>query len=81
MDIKDTNSKSENLYILKNDVPKTIMASGNKIAICLGNEVEIINSDGWLIKKYKSNRQSKGIVLGDSIAGIIYKNKIEIIEL
>lgn len=81
MDIKDTNSKAEKLYILKNDVPKTIMVSGNKIAICLGNEVEIINSDGWLIKKYTSNKQSKGIVLGDTIAGIIYKNKIEIIDL
>lgn len=81
MDIKDTNSKAEKLYILKNDVPKTIMVSGNKIAICLGNEVEIINSEGWLIKKYTSNKQSKGIVLGDYIAGIIYKNKIEIIDL
>ncbi len=81
MDIKDTNSKAEKLYILKNDVPKTIIVSGNKIAICFGNEVEIINSDGWLIKKYVSNKQSKQVVLGDLIAGIVYKNKIEIIDL
>lgn len=81
MDIKSTNSKVENLYILKNDVPKTIMVSGDVIAICFGNEVEIINSKGWLMKKYTSSKQSKGIVLGDSIAGVIYKNKIEIIDL
>lgn len=81
MDIKSTNSKAESLYILKNDVPKNIIVSGNIIAICFGNEVEIINSNGWLIKKYTSSKQSKGIVLGDSIAGIIYKNKIEIINL
>lgn len=80
MHIKSIDSKAENLYILKNDVPKAVMVSGKTIAICFGNEVEIINSNGWFIKKYKSSKQSTGIVLGDSIAGVIYKNKIEIID-
>ena len=53
----------------------------NIMAVCLANEVEFINTNGWLIKRYTSNKQSKGIVLGDTIAGIIYKNKVEIINL
>ncbi len=81
IDIKSPDSKTESLYILKNDVPKTIMASSNIMAVCLANEVEFINTNGWLIKRYTSNKQSKGIVLGDTIAGIIYKNKVEIINL
>lgn len=79
--IKNTNSKSESLYILDSDLPKTMIINGNNIGLNLGNEVRIINSNGWLLKKYTSNNQIKGLVIGESIAGIIYKNKIEIIEL
>ena len=55
--------------------------SGNNIALNLGNEVQIINTSGWLLKKYISSKQIKGIVVGDTIVGIIYKNRIEIISL
>ena len=79
--IKNTNNKSENLYILNSDLPKTMIISGNNIALNLGNEVQIINSNGWLLKKYMSTNQIKSLVVGDSIAGIIYKNRIEIIDL
>ena len=58
-----------------------MIISGNNIALNLGNEVQIINSNGWLLKKYMSTNQIKSLVVGDSIAGIIYKNRIEIIDL
>ncbi len=79
--VKNTNNKSESLYILNSDLPKTMSTSGNNIALNLGNEVQIINTSGWLLKKYISSKQIKGIVVGDTIVGIIYKNRIEIISL
>ena len=79
--LKNTSSKSESLYILDSDLPKMIAVSGNNMALNLGNEIRIVNSNGWLIKKYTSNSQIKNLVIGDSIAGVIYKNKIEIIDL
>lgn len=79
--MKSTNSTSENLYILNSDLPKSLLVSGNVMAINLGDEVQIINSNGWLLKKYTSSKQISNIVLGNSVAGIVYKNKIEIINL
>lgn len=79
--IKNTNNKSESLYILNSDLPKTMAVSAYNMALNMGNEVQIVNSNGWLVKKYTSSSQIKSIVIGDSIAGIIYKNKIEIIKL
>lgn len=79
--VKSINSKAESLYILNSDLPKSIIVSGELMAFNLGNEVRIVSQSGWLQKKYTSSKQIKNVVLGDSIAGIIYKNKIEIIEL
>ena len=72
-------NKTASLYILDSDLPRTINVSGNNIALNLGNEVQIIGKNGWLLKKYVSSKQITGLVIGDSIAGILYKNKIEII--
>ena len=79
--IKQTNSKSEKLYILDSDLPKTIKISGENIALNLGNEVRIVGANGWLTKKYTSSKQINSLVIGDSISGVIYKNRIEIIEI
>lgn len=79
--MKNTNNKSESLYILDSDLPRTIATSGNNVALNLGNEVQIVNTNGWLLKRYTSSKQIKEIVVGDTIAGIIYKNKIEIVNL
>ena len=79
--MKNQTNSSENLYILNSDLPKSLLISGSNMAINLGNEVQIVNSNGWLLKRYISSKQINNIVLGDSIAGIVYKNKIEIISL
>ncbi len=79
--MKNQTNSSENLYILNSDLPKSLLVSGSNMAINLGNEVQIVNSNGWLLKRYISSKQINNIVLGDSIAGIVYKNKIEIINL
>lgn len=77
---KSTTHKSESLYILDSELPKTLKVSGTNMALNMGNEIRIVNSNGWLVKKYTSDNQIKNIVIGDSIAGVIYKNRIEIIK-
>lgn len=79
--IKSTTGAGESLYILDSSVPKEILISGNIIGIDVGTEVRIVNSKGILLKKYKSKQEIKGLVIGEGIAGIIYKDKIELINL
>ena len=62
-------------------VTKELYTYGNIIAINLGTEVEFISTDGWLVKRYVANQEISNIVVSDSIAGIIYRDKIEIINL
>ena len=62
-------------------VTKELFTYGNMIAVNLGTEVEFVNTDGKLVKRYVANQEITNIVVSDSIAGIIYRDKIEIINL
>ena len=64
-----------------NSVAKEIYTYEDIIALNLGTEVEFINSDGWLVKRYIANQEITNIAMSDNIAGIIYRDKIEIINL
>lgn len=75
-----TNSSSENIYILENKLPKQIIADYNSIALNYGNSVDIIDKSGWLEKTYTSSQQIKDLIVGDKIVGVVYKDKIEIID-
>lgn len=81
LNFKNVENNIEKLYILEHDVPKSLVAKNNIIGLNFGNEAQIVNSSGWLMKKYTSNKQIQSIVLADNIAGIVYKDKIEIIGL
>lgn len=61
-------------------MPKSIICYGNNIGINFGNEIQLVRANGWLIKKYTSEKEIKSLVLGSKIAGIVYKDKIEIIN-
>mgnify|MGYP002423639261 CR=1 FL=1 len=78
--IKDIQTVKENIYTIKNTV-KEILAKDNNIVLNIGSEVQFINTSGWLVKKYISQQEVKDIVLADKIAGIVYKDKIEIVNL
>lgn len=78
--ITNVNSKNENLYLTKG-VLKSITVSDSIIALNFSTEVHFVNNNGWLIKKYVSSQGITDIVVGNSIAGIVYRNKIEIINL
>ena len=64
-----------------NSVAKEIYTYGDIIALNLGTEIEFINTGGWLVKRYIANQEITNIVVSDSMAGIIYRDKIEIINL
>lgn len=78
--ILNVQNNIENNYEMKGSI-KSISAHGEKIAINTGSEIHFIGLNGWLIKKYDSYNEINHIILGDTVAGIIYKNKIEIIQI
>ena len=80
VNIINSENKSLALYTAES-VTKEIYTSGNIIALNLGSEVDFINTNGWLVKKYKADQEITSIVLSNSIAGIIYRDNIEIIDL
>lgn len=77
--INSNNIDSKKLYIIE-EIPQKVYTYNNMIGINLGTEVLFINKNGWLKKRYKSSQEVKDIVLCDNLAGIIYKNKIEIVS-
>jgi len=63
------------------DVAKAVNTSENKIAINFGTELHIINKYGILLKKYISEVEINNIVMTEGLIGIVYKDKIQIINL
>ena len=78
--ILNTQNNSTSTYELKGSI-KSIYSNGEKIAINTGSEIHFIGLNGWLIKKYNSYNEINNILLGDTVAGIISKDKIQIIEI
>ena len=80
VNIFDINHTSLNTYKFNGSI-KSIFSYDEKVAINTGSEVHFIGLNGWLIKKYESYTEISNIILSNNIAGIIYKDKIEIIEI
>ena len=78
--IVNTENRGTKEYTV-NSVAKEIYTYGNIIALNLGTEIEFINTGGWLVKRYIANQEITNIVVSENIAGIIYRDKIEIINL
>lgn len=73
-------NNSVNTYEFKGSI-KSVYTNNDKLAINTGSEIHFLGLNGWLIKKYHSYNEINNIILGNSIAGIIYKNRIELIEI
>ena len=80
MQIINSNTKNTNIYAIEN-VPKTVYIQDDMIVINLGTSALFINDNGWLVKRYQSSQEIQKIVLCNNLAGIVSKNKIEIISL
>ena len=78
--IINTENKNQITYTA-NAVTKDIYTYNDIIALNLGTEIEFINTGGWLVKRYKAEQEITDVTLSDNIAGIIYRDKIEIIDL
>ena len=60
---------------------KDVYANDNIIAINIGTEIYFIDTNGWLIKKYTASQEITNIKFSDSLATIIYKDRVVIVDL
>lgn len=79
--IINLSSKKESLYFENLKLIKSLKTSGENIVLNFVNSVQVLTKKGWLSKKYTSTKEIKDIVVSEKIVGIVYKDKIEIIEL
>ena len=63
------------------EIAKEMYTNENIIGINIGTEMHFINTNGMLIKKYASKQEITNVMLTSNIAIIIYKDRIEIINL
>lgn len=80
VEILNAGSQKTSIYTLES-VPKEMYSYNDRIAINLGSEVHFISTNGWLIKRYISSQEIRKIVMCNDFAGIIYRNKIEIVNI
>ena len=73
------NGESINAYEIDSSVKKIYCKDG-VVALNLGSEIRFINTKGWVIKTFHSDNNIKDIVIGDSVAGIIYKDRVEVLD-
>ena len=74
-------SNNRNTTYVAEGVAKDIYSYNDIMAINLGQEVEFINTSAWMLKRYNSLQEVQNVVIGNKIAGIVYKDKVEIINL
>ena len=79
VNIVNVDSKSIKKYTA-NSIAKEMYLADDIIALNLGTEIEFINKGGWLVKRYVANQEITNIVVSNSMAGIIYRDKIEIVN-
>ncbi len=79
VEIIQVSSKKTNIYTLEG-ATRELNCYGNTIALNLGSEVHFIGTNGWLLKKYTSSQEMKKMVMCDECAGIVYRDKIEIVH-
>ena len=80
LEIRDVNSDKVTVYTVEG-ATKYIYSFNNIIAVNLGQGIEFINTSGWLLKSYSSTQEVQNVVIGNGIAGIVYQDRVEIINL
>lgn len=80
IEIKEADSDKVVVHTVEG-AAKYVYSYGNIIAINMGQEIEFINMSGWLLKRYYSTQEVQNVVIGNNIAGIVYQDRVEIINL
>lgn len=78
--IVNTSDYQEKIYKM-DYVAKDIYANDNVIAINVGTEIYFVDTNGWLIKRYTANQEITNVKFSESLATVIYKDRIVIIDL
>lgn len=77
--IVNTTDFQEKTYQMDISV-KDVFANDNIIAVNVGTEIYFLDTNGWLIKKYTTNQEITNVKFSDSLATIIYKDRIVIVD-
>ena len=63
------------------EVIKSLYSNQNIIAVNVGTEIYFLNTNGWLIRKYSTKQEITNVVFSRYLAGVVYKDRIVIINL
>ena len=80
LNIVNTSSKQTYKYNF-GEIAKEMYTTGNIIGINIGTEIYFVKTNGMLIKKYTSNQEITNVMITNNIAIIIYKDRLELINL
>ena len=77
--IVNTSDFQEKIYKMES-AAKDVFANDNIIAVNVGTEIYFLDTNGWLIKKYTANQEITNVKFSESLAAIIYKDRIVIVD-
>lgn len=80
VNIVNTSNNVTSTYTF-DEVAKEIYTFGDVIGINIGTDIYFINSNGILLKKYVSKQEITNVMMSNNMAAIIYKDRIEIVNL
>ena len=80
LEMKSTTSDRNVVYTVEG-AAKDVYSYNNVIAVSLGQEIEFVNTSGWLLKSYTSLQEVQNVVLGNGVAGIVYQDRVELVNL
>ena len=79
--LKVTNENNvEKVYIIEGSI-KSLVCKDDKIALNLGKEVQFVNNNGWLVKKFVGNQEVKSVLVSSNLGIIVFKDIISIVNL
>lgn len=80
INIINTQDNKTCTYNLNENI-KNMYSNYNIIAVNAGTEIYFLNTNGWLIKKYSTKHEITNVIFSKYLAGVIYKDKIMIVNL
>ena len=80
LEMRNVNSDRTTVYTVEGTA-KYIYSFNNIVAVNLGQAIEFFNTSGWLLKNYSSTQEVQNVVIGNGIAGIIYQDRVEVLNL
>ena len=77
--IIDTSNNEEKLLVLE-DLAKEINSKDSILEINFGTEMYFYDTNGWLVKRYTSNKEITNVEFSSNLAAIVYKDKVIVIN-